>query len=145
MSDFLSAEWLEANLFNAESMPDDRIVPLIGKEWFALLMEINRLRKTPDPNATVEQHALELAMANYMLSRGWKQPVNQESEWHDPGVAHVAVNGGLELDGIMRIFSNEKNWDIVFDRNTGKAVWAWKGPIVPPFDLATWAKKESKS
>ena len=48
MEEFLSSEWLDANLFNAESMPDDHPVTITGKEWFDLLMEINALRKRRD-------------------------------------------------------------------------------------------------
>lgn len=46
MNEFLSSEWLEANLFNAEAMPDDHEIKITGEEWFALLMEIHRLRKS---------------------------------------------------------------------------------------------------
>ena len=47
MPEFLSKEWLAANLFSAETMPDDHRFEITGKEWNALLMEINMLRSQP--------------------------------------------------------------------------------------------------
>ena len=41
----LSDAWLDLNLFNAESVPDDYRFEITGKLWFDMLMEIHLARK----------------------------------------------------------------------------------------------------
>ena len=115
--EFLSKEWLDRNLFSAEEVPDDHEITITGKQWFALLMEINLSRK---------QRALSLG-----------DPIGVGSEL----LAKALGGDGLELSEVVSIYGAEQNWEGIYINQ--RKYWAWKGPVVPPWELKDWAKKES--
>lgn len=132
MEEFLSDEWLDRNIAAAEMMPPDHKIELTQQEYYAALAELN-----PAPKHEISADI----WLHWLLQIKGSRLHAPRMEWRDPGVAHVAVNGGLTLEQIVRIFGDKKNWNMHSVDEAGRAVWIWKGPVTPPWELATWGKR----
>ena len=141
--EFLSDEWLDRNIAAAEMMPSDHKIELTNLKYCALLAQF-AVNQKHEMSANIWLHWLLKIKAERAIP---KPPdlTTLNPRNHHLDLAHRALNGGLELEEIVRIFGNKDYWEGIYTESPDqpRKYWAWKGPVVPPWELATWGKKKS--